>query len=161
MITSGEHRTQEGFTLIELLVVIAIIGVLSAVVLASLNTARTKGGDAAIQANMATIQVQAEIFYSTNTARPDTYGNAEARAGTCLSAVSGSLFTDPTIKNALTAVASISGGPANMMCGNSLTAYAIEAKLPSSGYWCIDSTGFAGSRTTGLVGAGTTVCPAS
>ena len=52
-----------GFTLIELLVVIAIIGVLSAVVLASLNTAPQWGNDAAIQSDMATIQTQAEIYY--------------------------------------------------------------------------------------------------
>lgn len=55
-----------GFTLIELLVVIAIIGILASVVLASLNSARDKGADAAIKSTINNMRAQAELFYDDN-----------------------------------------------------------------------------------------------
>lgn len=52
--------------MIELLVVIAIIGILSAVVLASLSTARSKGKDAAAMQALEGARAQAELYYYAN-----------------------------------------------------------------------------------------------
>lgn len=154
----GSHSAQaeKGFTLIELLVVIAIIGVLSAVVLASLSTARSKGNDAAIQANLSTIQVQAEVYYGTTGV--NSYGNASA-TGSCSSPAGGSLFADgSTISKALSSAGSAAGGIANLKCNNSSSAYAVSAPLSTGTTWCIDSTGYAGVRAGGALSAGTTNC---
>jgi prepilin-type N-terminal cleavage/methylation domain-containing protein len=72
--TSRSLAGKRGFTLIELLVVIAIIGILSAVVLASLNTARAKGRDAARQTAIHNIQVALELYYSVNGRYPLSSG---------------------------------------------------------------------------------------
>ncbi len=56
-----------GFTLIELLVVVAIIGILASVVLASLNSARSKGKVAAIKTSLDQLRNQVAIYESTNT----------------------------------------------------------------------------------------------
>lgn len=59
-----------GFTLIELLVVIAIIGLLSSVVLASLNTARAKARDAKRLTDIRQYVSALEIYYNDNNAYP-------------------------------------------------------------------------------------------
>lgn len=56
-------NTQKGFTLIELLVVIAIIGILSSVVMVSLNTARSKSRDAARITTIKQVQTALALYY--------------------------------------------------------------------------------------------------
>lgn len=60
-------KNSKGFTLIELLVVIAIIGILSSVVLASLNSARKKSRDARRVADIKQVQLALELYYDANT----------------------------------------------------------------------------------------------
>ncbi len=69
-------KHSRGFTLIELLVVIAIIGVLSSVVLASLNTARTKGNDAARISNVKSLKTALEMYYNDNNGYPTSAGTS-------------------------------------------------------------------------------------
>lgn len=57
-------KNKQSFTLIELLVVIAIIGLLSTVVLVSLNGVRARARDARRLSDMKTIQTALEAYYN-------------------------------------------------------------------------------------------------
>lgn len=74
---------QKGFTLIELLVVIAIIGILSSVVLASLNSARSKGRDANRVTALKQLQLSFELYFDSCGQYPATLATTANNGGTC------------------------------------------------------------------------------
>jgi len=78
---SGKTKASRGFTLIELLVVIAIIGILSSVVLASLNSARTKARDAKRVGDLKQIQIALELYYDANSRYPVALGQLVGSSG--------------------------------------------------------------------------------
>lgn len=71
-ILKNKNIVSRGFTLIELLIVIAIIGLLSSVVLASLNSARKKARDARRISDMKQMMLALEMYYDKFTQYPDS-----------------------------------------------------------------------------------------
>ncbi len=144
-------RLSRGFTLIELLVVIAIIGILSSVVLASLNTARGKGADAAAKSNLNNMRAQAEIVY-------DNDGNY---ANVC---------ADDNIKKGMASAASAEGYTWATTQNNAVTASCVSASgtwaawvtlnkgAGSPNTWCVDNTGTSIMKTLAPSAATATTC---
>lgn len=137
----------KGFTLIELLVVIAIIGLLSSVVLASLNTARAKGADASVKSNLNNMRAQAALWHTDH---------SFAYTGMCADT------TGLGLKKGFDAAVAAggNGGACFDSNGSTWVAWAgLKADLATA--WCVDSNGVSKQITkaqgTALVAAST--CP--
>ncbi len=127
------NSLQRGFTLIELLVVVAIIGILSSIVLVSLNSARQKGRDASAKGSMSSIRAAAEIFYDTN--------NVSYNDGT------NDVCDDPDVSGLIAAAERQTGTEADCVSDAESFAATIELNVDDR-FFCVDSTGFAGDFDT-------------
>ncbi len=65
---------KKGFTLVELMVVIAIMGLLSSIVLASLNTAKNQSNNAKRAADLLSMRTALELYYNSNNTYPVVSG---------------------------------------------------------------------------------------
>jgi len=123
---------RRGFTLIELLVVIAVIGILTSVILGSVNTVRDKSVDTAVRMNVRGIRDHMALYYDANGL---TYADACA--------------SDPSIANAVAsareAVSSVltPGGQGDGECVSTDAEWAVWVNLKSTpaNAWCVDSAG--------------------
>lgn len=85
-------KLNKGFTLIELLVAIAIIGILAAVLVANLVSARSRARDAAKKEGLNQMRTALRLYYNDNQAYPAASGTRIADANCGGSCVKGATF---------------------------------------------------------------------
>lgn len=161
-------KESKGFTVLELLIVVAIIGILAAIVLGQVKSAKARAQDKAIAENLLSARSEMGLYYSNN----GTYGQygftgttfVTGNSSKCFAETSGtgtSVFNNGSSAHSIKLVAiageanSQSGGTiidlttdklTNAKCASYGNTAAVSVTLATNTAqsWCIDSSGFSG-----------------
>jgi prepilin-type N-terminal cleavage/methylation domain-containing protein len=143
---------KKGFTLIELLMVIAIIGIITSIVLSSLNSSRDKAYESQIKQQLVSFRSAAEIYFYSQT--PPSYGVTSD----CTVGVFGSVNTNEGRPGLTIDLSSLPPG-VSRECSSTDRAYAVKvSSYTDNGYWCADSKGTV-KYFAGAIGSPVTQCP--
>ena len=104
-----------------------LLPIIAGTVLASLNTARTRGNDVAIESNLMTIQTEAELYNYD-------HGNSYGTAATC---EEGMFAADPVITQALHGIVQSGGIPQCTADGTHYVVHAVLSEGFVSGKVCV------------------------
>ncbi len=154
------NKFSKGFTLIELLVVIGIIGILSGIILSSLQNSRKKAQDAAIKEEMHNLRTVIELYasnnnhkYATGNLIPPADGIVNTACGDLNPATPGDEWyaSDPSVQPLITKLKERANN--NLWCSingrnYNYSNWAVVAKLPSGSssgagqiFYCVDYRG--------------------
>jgi prepilin-type N-terminal cleavage/methylation domain-containing protein len=134
-------KLNKGFTLIELLVVIAIIGILSGLIIVSMNSATKQANDARVQASLDQLRTAAQL-YAINNNNVFSSTTEELALTACTSTAS-TFMTGDAITLCADAANYDTATPSIRIKADG-TAYCAAFDLQAGTVWCVDSSGYAG-----------------
>jgi type II secretory pathway pseudopilin PulG len=121
-------------TLVILLFALPVLGLVSAVVLASIGHAKQEGTNSALQADMANVRLQAEIYFNQNNSFQGFCASTQAIA--------------PLEHASQISVQT----PSAYICNDSTDHWAASVPLLPAGYWCVDDSDNPPASTTASLG---------
>ena len=128
---------KRGFTLVELLVVVAIIALLASIIIANINTGRSRAKNNVIKENLYSLKLAAELEYDRN----DSYEGVCNDSEDDINDAAGTDFL-----RIRTAINGQGGTATTRLCHDDALYWC--AQVTDMSYndedWCVDGTGYSG-----------------